>query len=413
MKPKTNKLIAIITILIFLILAINQINAMSYNNIYKIYKNTAEFVSPSTHLPSCDLSIKNLYISRCEPISIPLDSIKLVKKQTDQFDARTICLIIMANNTDCGDLQNVPISIDKGDGTQPIRIYINMPNNQIKASIVPLSYENGIYTINVTIDPDNIIQEINETNNEKLKTHQIGYSTINVQITNLNPTYRANDTVNVRARVTHTFGTKGIKEVIIKIKNPRNRFVVQTNMQPIEQIPNGYVYEYNYTLPTGNPSNKGTWNITIDARQLFGSPNITSTTFQLINSPPSWRTVPHLWALSESYPCRYNFTPYVYDLDGDLISDVLGCNQTPLDPITCEPVTWFIVYFYPPHAGWQGERQTELLAQEVPGGSSWSNRFNIQFSTSRPQGYVDCTYRFDKNTKYISTRPKNYETKNK
>jgi hypothetical protein len=102
----------------------------------------------------------------------------------------------------------------------------------------------------------------------------------------------------------------------------------------------------------------------------------------------------------------YDFAPYVYDPDGDLINGWLGCNQTPLDPIICGPVDEFIVYFYPPHAGWQGERQTELLAEEVSGDSSWSNRFNIQFSTSRPQGYVDCTYPHDKNTKYISTTAK-------
>ncbi|MEM2089593.1 MAG: hypothetical protein QXL88_00670 [Candidatus Pacearchaeota archaeon] len=234
---------------------------------------------------------------------------------------------------------------------------------------------------------------------------------LSIVLWNINSTYMAGDVVSIRANVTHGQGASYISRVTIKINKtlyPEDAIVLPpipdpNEMQIVGEIPNGYVYEFNYTLPTGNPNNKGRWEIRVTAFDIRGKSKRVYRSFELVNSPPRWIvTVPNLWWQTNTF-CFFNSTNYLIEPDGEDIAYIL-CNETSLLPeMHCFPWADPLTIVFASWANWEGEKQTELVASDYYGASSWSNRFNVKVGGTRPPGYIDCTFTYKDEKQKINT----------
>jgi hypothetical protein len=219
---------------------------------------------------------------------------------------------------------------------------------------------------------------------------------MNVSINLNSTTYKAGDTVDALATVTHACGREKIDKALISFKSPPGgNGTSNQEMQIIQEIEKGYVYEYQYTLPTGNPSNKGTWTVNVTALDKIGNRKTALKTFQLVNSPPKWiYPMPNLWKeTGQNSMCVFNFRNYIYDLDGDPINvypDFL-CNNESLNPIECYGIGDYLIQYLFPSPHWEEERPTEVWFREVGGNGYWSSTFKVKASPTQPGGYTACT----------------------
>ncbi|MDI6640143.1 MAG: hypothetical protein QMD78_04915, partial [Methanocellales archaeon] len=92
-------------------------------------------------------------------------------------------------------------------------------------------------------------------------------------------TFEVGENVTVRVNVTDADGAADIDAVLINITNPASVLKVENGvMVNISPITNGYIYEYNYTIPIESAS-IGTWTINVTANDTAGASDMNSTTF--------------------------------------------------------------------------------------------------------------------------------------
>jgi parallel beta-helix repeat protein len=93
----------------------------------------------------------------------------------------------------------------------------------------------------------------------ELKTYDLGLSEKEM--------FKPGRIVRIRAEVTHTSGKEYIRNSTVLIKNNLGSTVVNNElMSNVSEVTNGYLYEYNYTLP-GNAD--GLWSISVTATDSF------------------------------------------------------------------------------------------------------------------------------------------------
>ena len=105
-------------------------------------------------------------------------------------------------------------------------------------------------------------------------------------------TFHRNDGMTVRVNVTDENGRDDIDKVLIKILNTTSVVKVDNaTMTSITQIPNGYTYEYNYTIPSD--ADAGTWTINVYANDTLNAWDSNTTTFDVYGySNVTWVSPP-------------------------------------------------------------------------------------------------------------------------
>ncbi len=114
--------------------------------------------------------------------------------------------------------------------------------------------------------------------------------------------FEVGDTIVTRVNVTDASGSDDIEAVLITITSPNSTdVVVNASMTNVSSITNGYVYEYNYTIPLVF-SAIGNWSIVIYANDSYSVLGRNSTKFTAFDT-----TAPSYVNLSESpaHPATY------------------------------------------------------------------------------------------------------------
>ena len=93
-------------------------------------------------------------------------------------------------------------------------------------------------------------------------------------------TFKVGENVTIRVNVTDIDGRPDIDEVLIKILNTTNAVKVNNGtMTNITEITNGYIFEYNYTIPAD--ADAGTWTINVYANDTVNVWDSNTTTFDV------------------------------------------------------------------------------------------------------------------------------------
>lgn len=108
--------------------------------------------------------------------------------------------------------------------------------------------------------------------------------TINIS-DDLTSIFKLEQKVTTRANITDPQGRGDLSVANIIITNPKGTIKANTSMSNISQIANGFVYEYNYTIPISADS-EGTWTIQIIANDSVNNWRSKSTTFTVSEEYP-------------------------------------------------------------------------------------------------------------------------------
>ncbi|RLG57497.1 MAG: hypothetical protein DRN95_05485, partial [Candidatus Hydrothermarchaeota archaeon] len=148
--------------------------------------------------------------------------------------------------------------------------------------------ESGTHTITVNLTTEHGISGENSTtfmsNNLPVVEEPRTYSESLVEKTS----FEQNEKVVIRVNVTDPDGAEQIDKVLINITSANGNLVVESaEMVNISSITNGYVFEYNYTLTNLQSDEFGTWQIEIWANDTYSQSDSNSSSFEVINTPPS------------------------------------------------------------------------------------------------------------------------------
>jgi hypothetical protein len=174
----------------------------------------------------------------------------------------------------------------------------------------------------------------------QVKTYDLGLSE--------SDKFRQGRTVRIRAEVNYTSGSGYIMNSTVLIKNNAGSTVVNNApMTNLSNITNGYIYEYNYTLPTNG---EGLWTINVTSTSYYDSKGydtkkiaVTSLTIQVklvLNSTADNIYIPSLGAGEKSFsqlstatyasPDHY----YIASYNNDILKSVVASGENPLSIFT-------------------------------------------------------------------------------
>lgn len=147
-------------------------------------------------------------------------------------------------------------------------------------------FSHNNYTINATFLSVSNQTSVNVTGNEVVTVYLTGIPLPSVQIKTYTfglvekYVFNPGDVVRVRAWVTYTDGREYLSNSTVLIKNNLGSTVVNKElMTNVSEIANGYLYEYNYTLP-GNA--EGLWPINVTATDSFDGKGYDSLKIAII-----------------------------------------------------------------------------------------------------------------------------------